>query len=197
MRGARVWAAAALAAAVLLTLPGCSSGGDTIAAQARAGDGKGYVAGDGTVETIAPARRTTSIRLTGRTLEGAAFDSAALRGKVVVVNTWGSWCGPCNDEAPVLQRTWTALRGRDVQLIGVDVREGPQAGATFQRRYAITYPSLRWDGGAALLQLQGKAPATPTTLVLDQQGRLAGRISGPVRGSTLQAMVEDVLAESP
>ena len=61
----------------------------------------------------------------------------------------------------------------------------------------ITYPSLAWDGGGVLLQLKGKANATPTTLVLDREGRLAGRISGEVTGSTLRDMVQDVLDEQP
>jgi thiol-disulfide isomerase/thioredoxin len=181
---------------IALLLAGCSSGSDTIAAQAKAGDGKGYVAGDGTIEQIDPTQRSTAITLTGSTLEGGGFDSTTLRGKVVVINTWGSWCPPCNAEAPVLQRTWTALKTKDVQFVGVDVRDNAPTGMTFQRKYGITYPSVGWDGGRVLLQLQGKASATPTTLVLDRQGRLAGRISGEASGSTLQTMVEDVLKES-
>ena len=184
--------------AVALAAAGCSDGSGTIAAQANAGDGKGYVAGDGTIEQIAPAQRATPIRLRGKTLEGKAVDTADYRGKVVVVNTWGSWCGPCNAEAPLLQKTWAGFAdGDDVQFLGVDTKEGPAAGLAFQRRMALTYPSLAWDGGGVLLQLKGKASATPTTLVIDRDGRLAGRISGEVQGSTLQDLVEDVVAEQP
>jgi thiol-disulfide isomerase/thioredoxin len=178
-------------------LAGCSSAADTVAGQARAGDGKGYVAGDGTIEQIAAADRTTSITVRGKTLEGEALDSSTFRGKVVVLNTWGSWCPPCNAEAPGLQRAWDQLKAKDVQFLGIDVREGPDAGLAFQRKLAITYPSLAWDGGGVLLQLKGKASATPTTLVLDRRGRLAGRISGEARGTTLTDMVEQVLAEGP
>ncbi|HEV7147267.1 MAG TPA: TlpA disulfide reductase family protein [Pedococcus sp.] len=194
---ARVVAAlpcAAVALALLLT--GCSNGSGTIAAQANAGDGKGYVAGDGSIEQIAPAQRKTSIRLTGTTLDGKPVDTADYRGKVLVVNTWGSWCGPCNAEAPLLQRDWASYDGvKDVQFLGVDTKEGPAAGLAFVRRMAQTYPSLAWDGGGVLLQLKGKASATPTTLVIDQQGRLAGRISGEVQGSTLRDLVDQVRRE--
>ncbi len=182
-------------AAALLALAACGGGANTVAAQANAGDGKGYVAGDGTIEQIPPADRRVTITVTGTSLEGAPIDSASYRGKVVVVNTWGSWCPPCNAEAPGLQRTWAGLKDEPVQFLGVDVREGKDAGLAFQRKMGITYPSIAWDGGSVLLQLQGKASATPTTLVLDRQGRLAARISGEASGSTLRDMVRQVLDE--
>lgn len=186
-------AAATLAAGLLLA--GCSSQANTVAAQANAGDGKGYVAGDGSIEQIAPGDRRTSIEVTGTSLDGKPVDSRDFRGKVVVLNTWGSWCPPCNAEAPGLQRSWSGFAGKDVQFLGIDVRESAAAGLAFQRKIGVTYPSLAWDGGGVLLQLKGKASATPTTLVLDRQGRLAARISGEAQGSTLTDMVEQVLSE--
>ncbi|HEX3004916.1 MAG TPA: hypothetical protein VHO27_11950, partial [Angustibacter sp.] len=80
----------ALALASVLAVAGCSEGADTVAGQARAGDGKGYVAGDGTIEQIQPGDRSTTITVRGKTLEGDDVDTAAYRGKVVVLNTWGS-----------------------------------------------------------------------------------------------------------
>jgi thiol-disulfide isomerase/thioredoxin len=175
--------------------PACSDGADSISAQAKQGSGKGYVAGDGTIEQIATDQRSIDIAVSGTTLEGAALDTAGWRGKVVVVNTWGSWCPPCNAEAPDLQKTWESLKGEGVEFLGVDLRDSPETGLAFQRKFGLTYPSLRWDGGSVLLQMKGKATATPTTLVLDRAGRLAGRISGRADASTLRGMVENVLAE--
>ncbi len=186
---------AVLLAAALLPLAACSSGSNTVAAQAKGYGGQSYIAGDGTVQQIKPADRRTTIAVSGRTLEGAPLDTATYRGKVVVLNTWGSWCPPCNAEAPLLERTWKGFAGQDVQFVGVDLREGPATGLAFQRKFKITYPSVQWDGGSVLLQLKGKASATPTTLVLDRQGRLAGRISGESRGSVLRDLVKVVLAE--
>jgi thiol-disulfide isomerase/thioredoxin len=185
----------AVVLALALGASACSSGPDSIAAQAKQGSGKGYVAGDGTIEQIAVGHRTTEIAVSGTTLDGAALDTARWRGKVVVVNTWGSWCPPCNAEAPDLQRTWTSFQDSDVEFLGVDLRDSPETGLAFQRKFALTYPSLRWDGGGVLLQMKGKATATPTTLVLDRAGRLAGRISGRADASTRRGLVEDVLAE--
>jgi thiol-disulfide isomerase/thioredoxin len=197
LRRARVVTVAALALALAFGTTACSGGPDSIAAQAKQGSGKGYVAGDGTIEQIAVDQRTTGIAVSGTTLDGAPLDTTRWRGKVVVVNTWGSWCPPCNAEAPDLQRTWESFQGKDVEFVGVDLRDSPETGLAFQRKFGLTYPSLRWDGGSVLLQMKGKATATPTTLVLDRSGRLAGRISGRADASTLRGLVEDVLAESP
>jgi len=193
-RGART-AVAAVVGAAALTLGACSSGSNTVAAQAKAGDGKGYVAGDGTVEQIAAADRDVTLSVKGKTLTGEPIDSAGYRGKVVVINTWGSWCPPCNAEAADLQKTWAGFKGQDVQFVGVDLREGPASGLAFQRKYGLTYPSIAWDGGSVLLQLKGKASATPSTLVLDRKGRLAARVLGEAQGSTLRDMITDVLHE--
>ena len=192
-----------LAAAVALasSLTACGrSGGDpnSIAAQARAGDGKGYISGDGAVEQVAVAQRGEPLQLSGRTLTGQNWSLRNAGGKVVVLNVWGSWCPPCVKEAPALQKVWTTVskKNEPVQFMGIDTRESAQTGLAFMRSYHLTYPSLADDGGRTVLSLRGKAPATPTTLVLDPAHRIAARVSGPVDSSTLLGLVRDVLAES-
>lgn len=188
----------ALVVTAALLVGGCSgagaSGGGSLADAAEKG-GVGYVAGDGTIETIAAGKRQTSIRVQGTTLEGRPLDTATYLGKLVVINTWGSWCPPCNAEAPALQRTWESVRQRGVQFVGIDLREGTAAGKAFQRKYGITYPSLT-DGTAIQPQLKGKAASTPSTLLIDRQGRLAARVSGQVDQSTLRALLDEVLKEA-
>lgn len=157
-------------------------------------NGGGYIAGDGTIITIPAAERSTDIRVQGATLEGAPLDTGAYRGQVVVINTWGSWCPPCNAEARDLQQVWESVRGKEVKFVGVDLREGVAAGKAFQRKYGITYPSVT-DGNSIMPQLKGKAAATPTTLVLDRQGRLAARVSGQTDATTLRGLIEDVVRE--
>lgn len=192
--------AGCLAAAVLL-LGGaaCSQDPNSVAAQAKAGDQKGYVSGDGAVETIPVADRAEPVALSGTLVDGGTWDSATARGRdVVVVNVWGSWCAPCVAEAPDLQEVWAGLEseGKPVQFMGIDFREGPASGAAFAKKAGITYPSLSDKPGLLILALQGKAPTVPTTLVLDTQGRIAARVNGPVDASTLRGLVDDVLAES-
>jgi thiol-disulfide isomerase/thioredoxin len=189
------WLVAGTAAAAV-ALAGCSGGGgSTVAAQAKGAGDRGYISSDGTVESIAVADRRTTIRVQGTTLEGRPLDTGADRGKVVVLNTWGSWCPPCNAEAADLQRVWQQQRRAGVAFVGIALREEPATGLAFQRRFGITYPSVRWDGGKVLLQLKGKATAPPTTLVLDRKGRLAARVSGKVDARTLSGLVDDVRSE--
>lgn len=184
----------ALAAALALATAACS-GGNTIAEQARQGEQLGYLSGDGTVQTIAEGQRDTTIALDGTTLEGQDWTSLDARGSVVVVNVWGSWCGPCKAEAPDLQAAYEhfAEAGEPVQFIGVNHRDSVATALAFQRAKGIGYPSLE-DDGQTLLDLQGMGNARPSTLVLDAEGRLAARVLGQVDEATLRGMVEDVLA---
>ena len=188
---------AGLALVASLGVAGCSSKDtDSVAQQAKQGDNKGYVSGDGTIERIAVDKRNDPVVLAGTTLTGDAWSSVDHRGQVVVVNVWGSWCPPCVSEAADLQRTWTAFQKakKPVQFVGVNVRESAASGLAFQKRHGITYPSLADESGVLILSLQGKVAAQPTTLVLDPQGRIAARVSGPVDDATLTGLVDDVLA---
>ncbi len=187
------------ALALLLGVASCSQDPNSVAAQAKAGDQKGYVSGNGAVETIPEDKRAEPVELKGDLVGGGTWDSASARGTdVVVVNVWGSWCAPCVAEAPELQEVWEALEeeGAPVEFIGIDFREDPARGAAFLKRAGITYPSLSDESGVLILALQGKAPTVPTTLVLDREGRIAARVNGPVDGTTLRGLVDDVVAAS-
>lgn len=185
----------AVLAGVLLTA-GCAGGGNTVEAEARRGDA-GYISGDGTVQQVQPADRSVTIDLAGTTLEGQEWSSATTRGQVLVINVWGSWCPPCQAEAPDLQAAYQHFTdaGEPVQFIGVNDRDGVDTALAFQRAEGIGFPSLADDGGQTLVSLQGMANARPSTLVLDVEGRIAARVLGQVDEATLRGLVEDVLAE--
>ena len=186
------------AAALLLGTAACTSDPNSVAEQAKTGDQKGYVSGDGAVETIPEADRAEPVELEGTLLDGTAWDSDSARGEVLVINVWGSWCAPCVAEAPDLQKAWSELEADNapVQFMGINVREDAARGAAFEEKAGITYPSLsdRESGGVLILALQGKAPTTPSTLVLDRDGRIAARVNGPVSASTLRGLIDDVVA---
>jgi thiol-disulfide isomerase/thioredoxin len=184
--------------ALSIGVSACSSDANSIAAQAKSANGtaaKGFVSGDGTIERVAPDQRSPTLALSGTTLEGTPWKVADARNKVLVLNVWGSWCGPCVAEMPHLQQVWSRVSsaGRPVQFMGINNRDGTETAQAFLRANSITYPSLADDGGRTLLALRGKANATPTTLVLDRRGRIAARVSGPVTAATLTGLIDDVL----
>jgi thiol-disulfide isomerase/thioredoxin len=192
------WMAAIAAGALCLGVSACSSDANSIAAQAKSGDGKGFVSGDGSIERVGLDQRSDLLALSGTTLQGTSWKVADARDKVLVLNVWGQWCGPCVAEMPHLQQVWAQLSaaGKPVQFMGINYRDGVETAKAFLRANKITYPSLEDDGGRTLLALRGKANTTPTTLVLDRQGRIAARVSGPVTAATLSGLVDDVLGES-
>ena len=181
----------------LLALGACSSDPNSIAEQAKQGDQKGYIAGNGALEQIAVGDRLKPITLEGTTLDGRQWSSTSERGKqVVVVNMWASWCGPCITEIPELQKVWTDVQaaGTPVQFMGINFREGPERGAALAQETKMTYPSLTDESGTLILAFGRQAPVnTPSTLILDREGRVAARANGVVSATTLQGLIDDVL----
>lgn len=184
-----------------LLLAGCSGGSGNGGNGGQRG-GSGFVAGDGdsTITLIEPDRRQAPVDLSGKTLEGERLDVASLRGAPVVLNVWGSWCGPCRKEAPALEEAARRLEADDVSFVGINTRDEDTAQAlAFQRTFEVSYPSLVDSGGSLLLSLRGAvAPnAIPTTLILDDQGRVAARITGPTTETTLVDLVGSVASGDP
>ena len=141
--------------------------------------------------------RGESVELAGNTLTDTRLDLADLRGQVVVVNVWGSWCNPCREEAPVLARLSREYADRGVQFVGLNVKDSRAAAIAFEEEFGITYPSIEDRDGEALLALVRHVPAqaVPVTLVLDRDGRVAARVIGVTREQTLRALLDGTLAE--
>jgi thiol-disulfide isomerase/thioredoxin len=186
--------------AVLLTLAllaGCTAS-NAMSEQARAGDAKNYVAGDGSITMVAADQRGEPVELAGPTGTGEQLSVTAWRGDVVVLNVWYAGCAPCRAEAPDLASVAREEASRGVRFLGINTRDGAAAAEAFERSYDLPYPSiLDASTGAALLALRGQVPpqAVPSTLVLDRQGRIAARVLGRVDASTLRGLVEDVAGE--
>jgi len=104
---------------------------------------------------------------------------SGLRGKAVVVNFWASWCVPCRDEAPVLQKTYERYRDRGLVVLGVDVNDFRKDARRFMERYGLTYPVV-YDGKGSTVGKWG-VRGFPETFFVDRSGKLVGeRIEGAV-----------------
>jgi peroxiredoxin len=189
---------AALAAVLAVGLSACAP--DPVSESFLSGENTGYVAADGAIVEIPVAERGEPVEFAGVTEDGEAFDSADIAGKVTVVNFWYAGCAPCRIEAGDLEAVWQQHGGDDVAFIGINTRDQADTAKAFSTEFDITYPSLiDVDTAQAKLAFAAATPiqATPTTLVLDKQGRVAARIIGPIDGtSILSTLVKDALAES-
>jgi len=106
---------------------------------------------------------------------------ASYRGQTVVLNFWASWCLPCKEETPLLQRSWQRWRGRDVVFVGVNAKDFRRDAEGFMERYGVTYPNV-YDGKGWTIGRYG-VTAFPETYFLDAGGRVVYRIAGEVRES--------------
>jgi cytochrome c biogenesis protein CcmG/thiol:disulfide interchange protein DsbE len=110
---------------------------------------------------------------------------ASLRGKVVVLNTWASWCVPCKEEAPFLEQVWRSDRDRGVVVLGLDAKDFRADARRFADRYDLTFP-LVYDGPGDVIDGYG-VTGFPETFVIDREGRVVRAFVGAVNGEEERA----------
>lgn len=115
---------------------------------------------------------------------------ASLRGKVVVLNFWASWCYPCNQEAPALEAA-TRKWGKRVVVLGVDVNDPVSDARGFARKYRLSYPLVH-DNHNVTSPKYGLT-GLPETFFIDRTGKLVVHVAGQVEASDIQAGVERAL----
>jgi cytochrome c biogenesis protein CcmG, thiol:disulfide interchange protein DsbE len=128
------------------------------------------------------------------TFEGDTFRLSDLRGKVVVLNFWASWCGPCRDEAPTLQSLWERYREQGVIVVGVDYADTESGARKFIEEFGITYPNGP-DMGTRIAD-EYNIQGVPETFVINQQGNVVQFIIAPVQPGQVDATIDRLLAEN-
>jgi thiol-disulfide isomerase/thioredoxin len=193
-----MWRLALVAAAVAGMVVGCASGDDAVAQ-------------GGTFEFVAPGGKTDiyydppdhrgrpgpvsgpDLMDPSRTVSVGDFAD-----KVVVINVWGQWCGPCRAEVTQLQQVFNATRADGVTLLGIDVRDNNrQAAQDFVKDRNVTFPSIYDPAMRTMLAFGGKYPTTviPSTLVLDRQHRVAAVFLRELLAEDLQPVVQRIASE--
>ncbi len=126
-------------------------------------------------------------------LGGERISSLEFGDRVLVVNFWASWCGPCRREAPDLEATWQAYRGRGVQFLGVNFKDDQNAARAFEDEFGLTYPSAI-DPSGSLAHTFGVL-ALPSTFVISADGWIEYHFTGVVNEGLLGGALEDVLGK--
>ena len=136
---------------------------------------------------------TSADALPDTTFAGLRHLLSELRGTPVVLNVWGSWCGPCREEGP---RLAAAARryGHRVQFLGLDVKDSVSAAAKFVAQMRWPYPSLFDPTPNADIERQLGYFAQPITLFYSRGGEIAEQVSGPVTAAALTAGIRKILA---
>ena len=189
---------AALASAAIVALAGCATGDDAVAQ-------------GGTFEFVAPGGKTDIFydppgnRGRPGKLEGPELMDPAktislddFTGKVVVINVWGQWCGPCRTEITQLQKVYDKTRRVGVEFLGIDVRDNNRdAAKDFIVDRKVTFPSIYDPPMRTMIAFGGRYPATviPSTVVLDRQHRVAAVFLRELLAEDLQPVVERLAAE--
>jgi peroxiredoxin len=176
------------ATALVLLLAGCTS---DLATNSESG---GYISADGSITVVTPDERERAPNFAGETLEGEPIALADFAGDIVVVNVWGSWCGPCHAEADHLATASKRLAAQDVRFLGINIRDQAANAQAFENEYGIEYPSIFDPDSSTLLGLPESmmAVSPPTTYVIDADGRLAARVFDEVTVETLVDLVDEV-----
>jgi cytochrome c biogenesis protein CcmG/thiol:disulfide interchange protein DsbE len=138
----------------------------------------------------APAPRIELPNLTG----GGRGSLADYKGKVVVLNVWASWCGPCKDESPLLQRWHQRMQPQGGTVLGIDTLDVTGDALAFINRYKLTYPQLHDREGTTIQQLG--VIQYPESFVVDRSGKIAASQRGPVDDAWMRKHVVPLLAAS-
>ena len=132
--------------------------------------------GQGAAGSLAEGQNPVAPAFTLSRIDAAGGDLsfASLKGKPVVVNFWASWCIPCKDEAPALQKTYEKYKSQGLVVLGIDAQDFRQDARRFMKRFGITYPVV-YDGSGSTLGKWG-VTGFPETFFIDRQGHLVGEL---------------------
>jgi cytochrome c biogenesis protein CcmG/thiol:disulfide interchange protein DsbE len=123
--------------------------------------------------------------------DGKPFTLSQVRGQVVVLNFWASWCTECHTEQPALNQTWQRFRDSGVLVVGVNFQDTKGDAGDYVRTAGVSYPVVE-DGNSRTALAYGLR-GIPETFLIDQNGRIVDRVIGPVDATKLSSRISSLL----
>ena len=194
MKAARIVVALGVVLAALLTLAACTGKN----AVDQSGGVYRFVSGTAKGKVIPIADRKKAGNFTGTLLDGGTLSLAQDAGKVVVINFWATWCGPCTVETPQFDGVYRATKAQGADFIGIDTKEASKdAPRAFVTDNKITYPIVYDEQAKAAVAL-GKIPALslPFTVLVDKQQRIAAVYTSVLSATDLRPVLNQLIAET-
>lgn len=136
--------------------------------------------------------REFSLELLNGTTSGATLDLANLRGKVVLLDFWASWCPPCRQEAPDLAEVYREFQGAAVDFVGIDIWDGRQDALDHLDRYDVPYPNGIDSEG--LIAIDYGVRGIPEKIFINQDGVIVKKFVGPINAEVLRQTLTQMLA---
>jgi len=157
----------------------------------------GFISGDGTATFLQVEQRNSAPELTALDFERKVIDLKDYKNKVIVLNVWGSWCGPCRKEASELQALYLKNKESGVEFIGINIRDSKVSAEKFITNFGITYPNIFDRDGVKLLGFKDTLPANaiPSTVLIDKNGKVAARQLGPIDRALVQGFISSLVDE--
>lgn len=178
---------------ISLLISSCATPVSTISSDSESG----FVSGDGTSVFLIKSERKPAPILENVEFLSKEINLKELENKVVLINVWGSWCSPCRKEAPELEELYLKNKDKNVEFIGINIRDSRISANRFIENFSITYPNIFDRDGKLLLGYKDSLPANaiPSTILIDKNGLVAARQLGPIDKSLIQGFISELVEE--
>ncbi len=178
---------------ISLLITSCATPVSNISSDAESG----FVSGDGTSVFLIKSERKPAPILENVEFLSNEINLKELENKVVLINVWGSWCSPCRKEAPELEELYLKNKDKNVEFIGINIRDSKISANRFIDNFSITYPNIFDRDGKFLLGYKDSLPANaiPSTILIDKNGLVAARQLGPIDKSLIQGFISELVEE--
>lgn len=183
----------AVISAAVLALSGCAGGTEI----QTGGEDDRFISGDGSATVFETGERADAPDVTGTTFDGDERSLSDYEGRILVLNVWASWCGPCRAEQPVLDEVHAEYGDLGVDFLGVNIKDNETAALAYTDNKGVTYPSLYDQPGEIPQAFRETVPprAIPSTLILDPNGDIAARVIGPTTYGQLTELLNPLVVE--